>query len=157
MTQRTRARTEYSAGGVLFRCTVNGPRYLLILDSYRNWGFPKGHLDNGETPEAAARREVAEETGLSDLILHEPLGQIDWYFRFRGRVVHKFCHFFLFEAPTGTPEPQQAEGISDCRWYPIGDALDRIAYANARGVLRRAASHVPAVCEDAHAVEDAVG
>lgn len=157
MTQRTRTRTEYSAGGVLFRRTGDGPRYLLIRDSYNNWGFPKGHLDEGETPKAAARREVAEETGLSDLVLHEPLGQIDWRFRFRGLRVHKFCHFFLFEAPTGTPTPQREEGISDCRWCALDDALGRIPYANARDVLRRAAHHVPAVCGDTHTAEDAVG
>src|SRR5207247_1146674 len=62
--KRGRAQRETSAGGVLFRRGPDGvPRFLLIRDSYRNWGFPKGHLKVGEPPADAARREVAEETG----------------------------------------------------------------------------------------------
>jgi 8-oxo-dGTP pyrophosphatase MutT (NUDIX family) len=50
---------------------MNGGRalYLLIRDSYKNWGFPKGHLEVDEPPELAALREVKEETGLDDLAL----------------------------------------------------------------------------------------
>ena len=62
---RDHARDETSAGGVVFRLEDGQPMYLLIRDSYHNWGFPKGHLQNGELPEAAALREVAEETGLT--------------------------------------------------------------------------------------------
>ena len=62
-----RAERETSAGGVVFRRDAEGSaRYLLIRDSYRNWGFPKGHLEPAEPPADAARREVAEETGLRD-------------------------------------------------------------------------------------------
>jgi hypothetical protein len=51
-----RAERETSAGGVIFRRDPNGtPRYLLIRDSYRNWGFPKGHLEPGEPPADAAQ------------------------------------------------------------------------------------------------------
>ncbi len=69
--KQRRAQRETSAGGVVFRRPPDGaPRFLLIRDSYRNWGFPKGHLEPGEPPADAARREVAEETGLNDLVLH---------------------------------------------------------------------------------------
>src|SRR3989454_12856286 len=94
-----RAQRETSAGGVVFRRGSEGEaRYLLIRDSSRNWGFPKGHLEVGEPPADAARREVSEETGLGDLVLHGPIKVIDWYFRFRGTTIHKYCHFFLFES-----------------------------------------------------------
>ena len=52
-------RDETSAGGVVFRLENGQPMYLLIRDSYHNWGFPKGHLERGELPEAAALREVS--------------------------------------------------------------------------------------------------
>src|SRR3954452_19930336 len=90
-------RDETSAGGVVFRVDDGQPLYLLIRDSYQNWGFPKGHLERGELPEAAALREVEEETGLSGLALRGPIETIEWYFRFRGRLIHKICYFYLME------------------------------------------------------------
>lgn len=140
-----RAQRETSAGGVVFRRTDGQVVYLLIRDSYRNWGFPKGHLEGGEPPADAARREVAEETGLVDLTLHGPIRVIDWYFRFRGKTIHKYCHFFLFESRAGEPVPQAEEGITECAWHAAESALATISYDNARGVLRRAAEMVRAL------------
>ena len=112
-------------------------RFLLIKDSYDNWGFPKGHLEADESPADAARRETAEETGLDDLVLHGPIRIIDWHFRFRGRYIHKFCHFFLFESASAEAVPQIEEGITACRWCVMDEALRVLSYENARGVLRR--------------------
>ena len=139
---RARARVETSAGGVIYRWQEQTPHVLLIRDAYQHWGFPKGHLESGETPDAAALREVEEETGLGDLVLGPRLQTIDWYFRARGRLIHKFCHFYLIEAPTGETTPQTEEGITDCRWLPLADAIEQISYDNAREVLRRAAEEL---------------
>ena len=135
---RTRARDETSAGGVVFRMDVGQPLVLLIRDSYKNWGFPKGHIEAGEPPEAAALREVREETGLSDLSIRRLIATIDWFFRFRGQLIHKVCHFYLMETADATTSPQRAEGITACRWTPFDEAQSLISYANAREVLRRA-------------------
>jgi 8-oxo-dGTP pyrophosphatase MutT (NUDIX family) len=137
-----RARVETSAGGVVFRRTDIGVRVLLIRDPYANWGLPKGHLEPEETPEQAAVREVEEETGLRDLAVVDRLPTIDWYFRDRGRLIHKFCHFFLIEAAAGEPVPQADEGITDCTWLDVKVALDRVGYANAREVIRAAAQRL---------------
>ena len=134
-----RAQRETSAGGVVLRREGGTARFLLIRDSYKNWGFPKGHLEPGEPPAEAARREVTEETGLEDLVLHGPIKVIDWYFRFRGKTIHKYCHFFLFESKQGDPVPQEDEGITECAWHPLDAAQRTISYDNARDVLRRAA------------------
>ena len=142
MTKR-RAELEVSAGGIVFRHPPGEPaRYLLIKDSYKNWGFPKGHLEGDESPAQAALRETAEETGLNHLILHGPIRVIDWHFRFRGRHIHKYCHFFLFESPDGEACPQVNEGITACQWRPLPEALDLLSYDNARGVLKRAGEMV---------------
>jgi 8-oxo-dGTP pyrophosphatase MutT (NUDIX family) len=83
-------------------------------------------------------RETAEETGLDDIVLHGPIKIIDWHFRFRGRRIHKYCHFFLFESPAADFNPEVDEGITECRWYPLDEALRYLSYDNARGVLKRA-------------------
>jgi 8-oxo-dGTP pyrophosphatase MutT (NUDIX family) len=130
---------EVSAGGIIFRRQPDqSSRFLLIRDPYEHWGFPKGHLEGEETPAEAALRESAEETGLTDLALHGPIRIIDWHFRFKGRYIHKFCHFFLFESPAAEVLPQHDEGITDFRWLALEQALELLSYDNARGVLKRA-------------------
>lgn len=136
--RRAGAREEISAGGVVYRVTAEGPVVLLIRDGYRNWGFPKGHLEGDEGAESAARREVAEETGLAEVVVEGSLDTIDWHFRARGTVVHKICHFFLMRAEREDVVPQLAEGITDCRWVSFDEAHQLLAYANARAVLAQA-------------------
>jgi len=136
---KKKSEREVSAGGIVFRRPPDGPaHFLLIKDSYQHWGFPKGHLEEDESPADAALRETSEETGLDDLVLHGPIRIIDWHFRFRGRHIHKYCHFFLFESPAGEVLPQEDEGITDHCWLSLEQALERLSYDNARGVLRRA-------------------
>src|SRR5256712_7864578 len=106
-----RAQRETSAGGVVFRRGPDGQvRFLLIRDSYKNWGFPKGHLEAGEPPPEAARREVAEETGLGDLGLHGPIQGIHRDFRFPGKTIPNYCPLFLFQSRPREPVPQPEEG-----------------------------------------------
>lgn len=135
---RPRARRERSAGGVVYRMANGEPLYLLIRDSYGNWGFPKGHLERGERAGTAALREVMEETGLRALRLVAPIETIDWHFRFRGALIHKRCDFFLMETDAERTKPQRAEGITACRWTPAAQAIELLGYENARAVMRRA-------------------
>jgi 8-oxo-dGTP pyrophosphatase MutT (NUDIX family) len=140
---RPRARLETSAGGVVVRmgAAADGaarPLFLIIRDSYDNWGFPKGHVEQGEKPEAAALREVSEETGIERLTVRTSIETIDWYFRFRGRLIHKVCHFYLMVTELADTSPQHSEGITACRWEAYEEAAQLVSYANARDVLRRA-------------------
>jgi ADP-ribose pyrophosphatase YjhB (NUDIX family) len=144
-----RARVETSSGGVVFRRSDAQLEFLLIRDPYENWGLPKGHIEGGETPEQAALREVGEETGLRELALVTQLPTIDWYFRDRGRLVHKFCHFFLLESAEGEPTPQAEEGITQCAWASPEAAVETVSYANAREVLQAAADWLLAGNSDA--------
>ena len=143
--KRTRPKEETSAGGVVYRVVDGAPLYLLIRDSYKNWGFPKGHVEQGGLPEGAALREVSEETGLSDLALRVLIETIDWHFRFRGKLIHKICHFYLMETAESSTSPQRTEGITACRWLPFDEAEELISYGNAREVLRKARALVPTV------------
>ena len=134
-----RAKEERSAGGVVLRRIRGKIHVLLIRDPYGNWGLPKGHLEDGENSREAGLREVGEETGLHDLELGPKLRTIDWYFRLKGRLIHKHCTFYLMTSASGEPVPEAEEGITECRWIPLLEAVEAVAYENAREVVRDAA------------------
>lgn len=119
----------------MVRFLAGEPHVLVIRDPYQNWGLPKGHLENGEGSGEAAVREVREETGLSDLALGQELATVDWYFRAGGKLIHKFCAFYLMTSREGEPVPELAEGITECVWLPLEEAAARISYDNAREVV----------------------
>jgi 8-oxo-dGTP pyrophosphatase MutT (NUDIX family) len=127
---------ERSAGGVVLRWIDGQPSVLLIRDPYRNWGLPKGHLEEGEDALQAALREVSEETGLDRLEVGPEVTTINWFFRRRGTLVHKYCTFFLMRSTEGMATPEVGEGITECVWLPFPQAMERLTYENARQTLR---------------------
>ena len=80
-----------------------------------------------------------EETGLTHHDQGPSLGTIDWYFRLKGDLVHKFCDYFLIASPDGDTSPEVSEGITECLWVPVDEAIQTVAYDNAREVVVRAA------------------
>lgn len=135
---RAPPRIERSAGGVVFRVAQEELRVLLIRDPYGKWGLPKGHIESGEEETEAALREVREETGLEHLLLGPAVSTIDWYFRTRNELIHKFCTFYLMHSPRGEAAPELDEGITQCVWVPLEEAVETVEYANTRGVVRSA-------------------
>lgn len=127
---------ERSAGGVVLRPRADGVRVLLILDPYGRWGLPKGHVEEGETLEDAALREVREETGLEEVELGRTVDTIDWRFEDDSVLVHKVCTYYLMHSPRGEVEPDTAEGIRRCLWLPFDAAVKRVEYPNTREVVR---------------------
>jgi bis(5'-nucleosidyl)-tetraphosphatase len=110
-----------SAGAVVVRRLPGGHRYLL-LRAYRNWDFPKGIVEPGEEPLAAARREVREEAGLSGLSF--PWGEefVETAPYARGKVARYFLaesargEVDLGAGPGGRPEHHEH------RWLPYPEA-----------------------------------
>ena len=117
--------------------TVDGDREYLLVEASRRrglWVFPKGHIEPGETPEAAAVREVAEEAGVVAAIV-SPAGQID--FVVDGRPVR--CIFFLmrYEGECTHP-PERARA-----WHRYDDALNLVHFDDTRRVLMQAHTTTP--------------
>ena len=142
-----RATREVSAGGVVYRRTPAGPAFLLIRANGR-WAFPKGNIEKGETAEAAALREIAEETGLpsSSLRIVRALPPIEYAFQWQGRLVFKTVHNFLVEARADAPLSPQLSEIDEVRWFSPEAARRTLSFKNSRETLDAA---IAAVAEQA--------
>lgn len=99
------------------------------------WSLPKGHLEQGEGPEDAARREVTEETGIRGRIIGE-LGSIDFWFVIEDRRVHKTVHHYLLLAEGGELSDEDVE-VTAVAWVPLPDLAARLAYADERRLVER--------------------
>ncbi len=100
------------------------------------WSLPKGHIEDGETTEQTAVREVKEETGISAHVLRE-LGTIDYWFVAERRRVHKTVHHFLLEADGGELSDEDVE-VSEVAWVPLTELDTTLAYSDERKLARRA-------------------
>jgi 8-oxo-dGTP pyrophosphatase MutT (NUDIX family) len=131
---------DFSAGGVV----VDGDRVVVIVPVKRSAngrrvvGLPKGHLDGDETPEQAARREVAEEAGVSGELVGE-LGEVSYSYERRGRRVAKRVRFYLFRYSSGDVADHDHE-IEEARWVPLAQAARELTYEGEREMVRRAMS-----------------
>ena len=136
-------RIERSAGGVVFRRKPGGGiEVLIIQDSHDGWAFPKGRIDDGETPVQAARRETLEEVGLTNLTLVKHLGRSEFWFTDRweqsGQKVHKYIDHFMFESDEqAVPIPEGKGRVKEVRWVPLGDLATTVTYRTLRPIVER--------------------
>lgn len=128
---------EFSAGGVVF----NNKNQVLLVRNYKPdkdvnyWGFPKGHIEKGESGKEAALREVEEETGVSTQILSK-VGDIKYFFNWQGEKVFKNVAMFLMVYQSGVVKHQESE-LAEAKWFPAGEALSVITFDNDREILRK--------------------
>jgi ADP-ribose pyrophosphatase YjhB (NUDIX family) len=111
-----------------------GPRGAVIGRRDRRgrlvWSLPKGHLEAGETPEEAAVREVAEETGITGRIIGT-LGTINYWFIADGRRIHKTVHHYLLRALSGELSAADVE-VEEVAWVPLEELPRRLGYHDER-------------------------
>jgi 8-oxo-dGTP pyrophosphatase MutT (NUDIX family) len=133
---------EVSAGGlVVDRAAAGGPLALVIgrrsaRTGALEWVIPKGHLEAAETPQQAAEREVAEETGITAIVA-ESLGVVDFWFAAEDRRVHKTVHHFLLDPVGGALSTADRE-VEQVAWVPLADLPGRLAYADERRLAEQA-------------------
>lgn len=130
---------ERSAGAVVFRREGALIFYLLLHYELGHWDLPKGHIEKGEKTEGAARREVLEETGITDLEFISGFKKtIEYRYAWPPKAKEqefrmKFVAFFLGETR------QSSIVISDEHigfvWLPYDGALDKLTYKTAKDVL----------------------
>ena len=132
---------EVSAGGVVYRRSDDDIEVLLASRRTRRgelaWGLAKGGVEQGETFEDAALREVLEETGYTAEI-EASLGDTRYFYVWGDTRIRKTVHFFLMRCTGGDPADRDDE-MEEVRWFPLQRALKRAAYRGEREVLGRAA------------------
>src|SRR6266404_9888547 len=139
---------EFSAGGVLVRRL--GGRWMVAAIRPAGkpvglWALPKGRIDEGESGEQTALREVAEETGTHGRSLGK-LGDVKYTFTWPpkpavGERIFKIVSFFLVRYEGGRlgelPEEFRHE-VAEVKWLPLEDAPRLLAYGGEKEMARKA-------------------
>jgi len=130
-------RNEHSSGGAVVTLRDGVAHVAMIATRGRSrWGLPKGAVTKGETSEAAALREVQEETGLEATIVKQ-LDTIEYFFRAGDSLIRKRVDFYLMRHTGGTMTPQLSE-VDDVEWVPLSEAIERASFESEKKLLESA-------------------
>ena len=120
---------EPTSGGIVFRRDKNDQvEILLIQDAKDRWTIPKGHIEEGETAQQTAKREIGEEAGLTNVEVLGWLGKIHFRYRRVDKLVLMTTQIYLVKAKGDTDAIKKEEWMKDIRWFKFHDALDQIEY-----------------------------
>jgi 8-oxo-dGTP pyrophosphatase MutT (NUDIX family) len=136
-------RREFSAGGVLVR-RFRGRWFLAAIRPGGRpdgiWALPKGNVGSGESPEATAVREVAEETGV-EAVSAGKLGDVRYVYTWEGERIFKIVSFYLLRYRRGRLGDLPADfrhEVDEARWLPLEDAPRLLSYKGEREMAEKA-------------------
>ncbi|MFH1146008.1 MAG: transcription antitermination factor NusB [bacterium] len=133
--------SQTSAGGVVFRIDGNKAFVALIQDGIKRWTFPKGHVEDGENLEVAAKREIEEELGLKDLKIIDQVGDIILTVNEPGKdPARKRVYYFAMTTEDKGLEVNLVPGVSGGQWYDITEAEDILGYDKAKEIFKAGVS-----------------
>ncbi len=124
---------EYSCGAVLFSKSGGKTRYLLVKEKNGNIGFPKGHMEKGETEHECALREIFEETGIKACIVSGFCERIK-YPLLNGHIKH-VAYFAAFY--DGNQEPLHTGEVDDIKLLELDDAMNALSYDMSKNILKK--------------------
>jgi len=136
---------EKSAGAIVFREKDNRVYYLLLHYDAGHWDFPKGHIEEGETELETVKREVEEETGISEIKIIDGFKEwVKYFFRRnynkkeKSVWVFKIVDFYL--AKTKEKEIKLSFEHKNYKWLEYKEAKNQLTFKNAKEILEKANS-----------------
>ncbi|MBB1079529.1 NUDIX domain-containing protein [Limosilactobacillus sp. STM2_1] len=132
---------EVTSGAVVYRRSKNGIEYLLLESQNKGhfWGFPKGHVEKGETLKETASREIKEETQL-ELPIDTSFNVYTEYDLPNGN--HKQMTLYTALLDDNEDVHLQAEEIKNCGWFDYQDARKQLTYDNLKTLLDQVNDHL---------------
>lgn len=141
MTNNQKSEIRYTAaGGVV----IHQAKVLLLDRPARGEiRLPKGHLEEGETPEITALRETVEETGYAELAIVADLGSQVVEFDYDGSHCVRTEHYFLMRLVSDRQVARNAHDSAEFNvlWSPLAQAVDRLSFASEKAVAHKAIAH----------------
>lgn len=121
------------AGAIVLRDGINGREILLLYrNKQKDWGFPKGHVEKGETVQEATIREIKEETGLDIKVLNELS-----HLRYALPSGDEAELLMFLATPLSTDQKLIKENATDdLRWIPISEAENLLSYQNLKDYFK---------------------
>ena len=127
-------RNEISCGAIVYCIENQDVKFLLLRYSQGHWDFPKGNKEKGETNLETTRREIKEETGISDIVFRV---------RFEKKITYNYCRqnekiskkVIYFLAKTKATNVVLSSEHTDFVWELYENALKRLTYKNAKEIL----------------------
>ncbi len=129
--QQRHGRSEFSAGGIVYKIVNNVPVWLIVQHSkHKGWIFPKGLIGDrveGEGKEETALREVEEEGGINAKIVLDKPFFTNYVYTFEGQKIFKTVYFYLMEYVSGEIENHDWE-VSEAKWLGKEDVLKQLSF-----------------------------
>ena len=124
-------KTEKACGGVI----EQDGKILMIFQNNGFWGFPKGHVEEGETEPVTATREIFEETGLMTVI--DEQNRFEFSYDIKDKNIHKIVVLFTAKVIDDSRFKMQNEEIAKMEWVDKNEVEDRLTYEDWKAVWRK--------------------
>lgn len=112
-------------------------KYLILQYGLSHWDFPRGLIENDETEQEAALREVEEETGLKNVkIIPGFKEKINFFFREKGELIMKEAIYFLVQSKT--KDVKLSYEHLNYSWLNYDDALEKLTFKKSKEILKKA-------------------
>lgn len=127
---------EVSAGAIVFR--YDGEiKYLFLQYEAGHWDFPRGGIEKREMEKETAKREILEETGISDLTFIDGFREkIFWFYKKDGKTFYKEAIFYL--AKTESKEIKLSSEHIAFKWLDFKEAIEQASFDNTKRILKKA-------------------